>query len=82
MLRHGAAAPITSPDTTSGERAPTKDRRLSPPGPLRAPRLAGLEPAWQLSGGAALVGFHCGQRTTRDLDLVWRAAELALAKPG
>jgi hypothetical protein len=31
--------------------------------------LAGLEPAWTLTGGAALVGFHLGHRSTRDLDL-------------
>lgn len=31
--------------------------------------LVGLEPAWTLSGGGALVGFHLHHRTTRDLDL-------------
>lgn len=31
--------------------------------------LAGLEPPWTLTGGAALAGFHLGHRTTRDLDL-------------
>jgi hypothetical protein len=31
--------------------------------------LAGLEPAWTLTGGGALVGFHLRHRTTRDLDL-------------
>jgi len=31
--------------------------------------LAGLEPPWTLTGGAALVGFHLKHRTTRDLDL-------------
>ena len=34
--------------------------------------LAGFEPPWTLVGGAALVGFHLGHRTTRDLDLWWR----------
>lgn len=33
--------------------------------------LAGIEPPWTLTGGAALVGFHLGHRTTRDLDLFW-----------
>lgn len=31
--------------------------------------LAGLQPAWTLTGGAALAGFHLGHRATRDLDL-------------
>ncbi|MBK8096961.1 MAG: nucleotidyl transferase AbiEii/AbiGii toxin family protein [Planctomycetes bacterium] len=31
--------------------------------------LAPLRPRWTLTGGAALVGFHQHQRTTRDLDL-------------
>ena len=26
---------------------------------------------WTLTGGAALVGYHLGHRTTRDLDLFW-----------
>jgi hypothetical protein len=29
--------------------------------------LAGIEPRWTLTGGAALAGFHLGHRTTRDL---------------
>jgi len=33
--------------------------------------LGPIEPRWILSGGAALVGFHLGHRTTRDLDLFW-----------
>jgi hypothetical protein len=33
--------------------------------------LAGIAPPWTLSGGGALVGFHLGHRTTRDLDLFW-----------
>ncbi len=37
--------------------------------------LAGVEPPWTLTGGAALAGFHCGHRTTRDLDLFWHARE-------
>lgn len=37
--------------------------------------LAGLD--WTLTGGGALVGFHLGHRTTRDLDLFWHGrAEL------
>jgi len=34
--------------------------------------LAGMQPAWTLFGGAALIGFHLGHRTTRDLDLAFR----------
>lgn len=30
--------------------------------------LASLEPAWTLTGGGALVGFHTKHRVTRDLD--------------
>jgi len=37
---------------------------------LRA--LADFTPAWTLSGGGALVGFHADHRTTRDVDLFWR----------
>lgn len=37
--------------------------------------LAGIEPPWTLSGGAALVGFHLGHRTTRDLDLFWHGRD-------
>lgn len=42
--------------------------------------LAGLEPAWTLTGGAALAGFHLEHRTTRDLDLFFRDRR-ALEKP-
>ena len=31
--------------------------------------LSGLQPAWALTGGAALAGFHTKHRETRDLDL-------------
>jgi hypothetical protein len=31
--------------------------------------LAGLQPAWTLTGGAALAGFYTQHRETRDLDL-------------
>jgi hypothetical protein len=31
--------------------------------------LSGLQPAWTLTGGAALAGFHTQHRETRDLDL-------------
>jgi hypothetical protein len=34
--------------------------------------LAGIDPAWTLSGGAALAGFHTAHRETRDLDLFWQ----------
>ena len=34
--------------------------------------LATIEPAFTLTGGAALAGVHLGHRTTRDLDLFWR----------
>lgn len=34
--------------------------------------LAGL--GWTLSGGGALVGYHLGHRTTRDLDLFFKGA--------
>lgn len=34
--------------------------------------LAGLDPPWTLSGGAALVGFYTRHRETRDLDLCWK----------
>jgi Nucleotidyl transferase AbiEii toxin, Type IV TA system len=37
--------------------------------------LAGVEPRFVLSGGAALAGVHLGHRTTRDLDLFWRLRE-------
>ena len=37
--------------------------------------LAGMEPSWTLTGGGALAGFHTAHRTTRDLDLFWRARE-------
>jgi hypothetical protein len=39
--------------------------------------LAGIQPPWTLSGGAALAGFHTAHRETRDLDLFWqRSREL------
>jgi len=34
--------------------------------------LADVEPAWTLTGRAALVGFHALHRETRDLDLFFR----------
>lgn len=33
--------------------------------------LAGVEPPWTLTGGAALAGIHLKHRTTKDLDLFW-----------
>lgn len=38
-------------------------------------KLAGIEPSWTLTGGAALAGFHLGHRTTRDLDLFWHGRQ-------
>jgi len=35
-------------------------------------QLAGLQPAWTLTGGGALAGFHTRHRETRDLDLFFR----------
>ena len=35
-------------------------------------QLAGIEPPWTLTGGAALAGFHTHHRETRDLDLFFR----------
>ncbi len=43
---------------------PLQDRILA--------ELAGMEPAWTLFGAGALIGFHLGHRTTRDLDLAFR----------
>ncbi|MBI4881183.1 MAG: nucleotidyl transferase AbiEii/AbiGii toxin family protein [Planctomycetes bacterium] len=37
--------------------------------------LSGIEPAWTLSGGGALCGYHLMHRTTRDLDLFWHGRE-------
>lgn len=37
--------------------------------------LAPIEPAWTLVGGGALVGYHLGHRSTRDLDLFWRGLD-------
>lgn len=34
--------------------------------------LAGLTPPWTLFGAGALIGFHLGHRTSRDLDLAFR----------
>ena len=33
--------------------------------------LAAFDPAWTLTGGGALVGFHLQHRITRDLELFW-----------
>lgn len=37
--------------------------------------LAGLEPPWTLTGGAALVGMYGVERATRDLDLFFHGLE-------
>lgn len=37
--------------------------------------LAGIDPPWTLTGGAALAGFHLGHRATRDLDLFWHGRD-------
>ena len=34
--------------------------------------LSGMDPPWTLFGAGALIGFHLGHRTTRDLDLAFR----------
>lgn len=46
-------------------------KRLSPLQARVLHRLAGMQPPWTLTGGAALAGFHLGHRSTRDLDLFW-----------
>ena len=38
--------------------------------------LAGFDPPWRLTGGAALAGYHLGHRTTRDLDLFFARSAL------
>lgn len=38
--------------------------------------LAGFDPPWRLTGGAALAGYHLGHRTTRDLDLFFACTML------
>lgn len=45
------------------------DSRLSPLQARILSLVAGFSPPWRLTGGGALVGFHLGHRTTRDLDL-------------
>jgi hypothetical protein len=49
-------------------------RRLSPLQRQVLVLLAPMSPRWTLTGGAALAGFHCGHRTTRDLDLFWHGS--------
>jgi hypothetical protein len=46
--------------------------RLSPLQQRILLQLAGIEPPWTLTGGAALAGFHTHHRETRDLDLFFR----------
>jgi len=46
--------------------------RLSPLQERILLQLAGIEPPWTLTGGAALAGFHTHHRETRDLDLFFR----------
>jgi hypothetical protein len=46
--------------------------RLSPLQDRVLDVLAGLEPPWVLFGASALIGFHLGHRTSRDLDLAFR----------
>jgi len=46
--------------------------RLTPLQERILDELAGMEPAWTLFGAGALIGFHLGHRTTRDLDLAFR----------
>lgn len=47
-------------------------RRLSALQERVLAELAGMEPSWTLFGAGALIGFHLGHRTTRDLDLAFR----------
>jgi hypothetical protein len=49
---------------TGGRLSPLQERVLT--------ELAHMEPRWTLFGGGALIGFHLGHRTTRDLDLAFR----------
>lgn len=49
--------------------------RLSPLQERVLVLLAEITPPWTLTGGGALVGFHLGHRTTRDLDLFWHGQE-------
>lgn len=37
--------------------------------------LAGIEPDWTLTGGAALAGVYLKHRTTKDLDLFWQGRD-------
>lgn len=50
----------------------TTPSRLTPLQERILDELAGMEPAWTLFGAGALIGFHLGHRTTRDLDLAFR----------
>lgn len=43
--------------------------------------LAPIRPAWTLTGGAALVGWHLQHRTTRDLDLFWHGLAAFAREP-
>jgi Nucleotidyl transferase AbiEii toxin, Type IV TA system len=43
--------------------------------------LAGIQPPWTLTGGAALAGFHLKHRTTNDLDLFWHGQSQLGALP-
>ena len=40
--------------------------------------LSGLQPAWTLTGGAALAGFHTKHRETRDLDLFFHHETISI----
>jgi predicted nucleotidyltransferase component of viral defense system len=37
--------------------------------------LAGIEPVWTLTGGAALAGVYLKHRVTKDLDLFWQGRD-------
>ncbi len=43
--------------------------------------LAPIRPAWTLTGGAALAGFHLRHRATRDLDLFWHGLSTFAGEP-
>ncbi len=43
--------------------------------------LAPIQPAWTLTGGGALAGFHLRHRQTRDLDLFWHGLRVFAREP-
>lgn len=39
---------------------------------------SGLQPAWTLTGGAALAGFHTKHRETHNLDLLFQHETISI----